>query len=279
MKVLLLTTSVLSHKSVEHLNRLYDSIRNDMTNDFTIEHVMLLQNPSLNYIPQFECAESYKITTLIEPTMLSLSEARNRMIKFLKENNMIHENDLIAFPDDDCWYPQQTLKFIFNQFEQLPSLDLFFCKYRQTNHEKPILEKVNYSVSTRELIRNASSNTIFIRGKITNQLDGFDRELGVGAPNNGGEDLDYAIRAYIQADNVAFLNSYIIGHRNKDSSLRGKYFRGSAIVLNRYKYKSFIFFFESIRKFFIGMTLIAKGEITLNEFTLSFKRTEINADI
>lgn len=279
VKVVLLTTSVLTNNSVIHLNRLHNSIINNLVNDFTIEHILLLQNPNMLELPKFKSSEKYNITILTEPTMISLSEARNRMLKFSKDNNIIDRDDLIAFPDDDCWYPEQNLVFIWTKFNQNPTLDFFFCKYRDSNHEEPIASKIKYKVNTKTLVQNASSNTIFIRGYVVNELQGFDRQLGVGAKNNGGEDLDYAIRSYLKAKNTGFLDRFMIGHRNKDTSLRGKYFRGSAIVLNRYKFCSLGLFIQFCRKGLVGLFLLSKKELSVSEFIKSFRFVKVDSKL
>lgn len=274
MKIVLLTTSILTEQSVEYLNRLYSSVSNSIISGIVIEHVMLLQNPHNYRVPTFERVKNYNLTILIEGEQLSLSEARNRMLSFIKGENLIAEIDVVGFPDDDCWYPNENLAFIFKQFQRNKELGLFFCKYCEIGHDVPNEQDIFQNIGATEVVRNASSNTIFVRGSTVNNLQGFDRELGVGAPNNGGEDLDYAIRAFVISRESAYLDRYIIGHRDKDRDLRGKYYRGSAIVLRRYMFTRFGLLYEALRKLTIGFVLTWKGEISIKEFISSLKAVE-----
>lgn len=277
MKVVLLTTSILSKESVKYLYRLYESVLRNAEKGLTVEHIMLLQNPDNYSVPDFLTTSNYNIAVIVEPQMMSLSEARNRMLAVSKGNGLIDNEDLVAFPDDDCWYPEKNLAFIYEQFQKRYSLDLFFCKYRNKDHEHAEEAIIQHNIGAKTVVRNASSNTIFIRGKIVNNTVGFDRNLGVGTPNNGGEDLDYALRAFLQANETAFLNRYLIGHRDKNNELRGKYFRGSAIVLNRYRFRTVGLMAESLRKLTIGCVLVAKGEMGFSEFFSAYRPVKIDA--
>ena len=83
-----------------------------------------------------------------------------------------------------------------------------FCKYGTDAielNEHHIDEKAEY----KDLVFNASSNTIFISGPIVSDVGFFNENIGVGAKYNGGEDLDYSIRSYKKSINCKWINELI----------------------------------------------------------------------
>lgn len=271
MNIVLLTTTILSDESIKCLHRLFTSVKRNSNHGINIKHILLIQNPANLDIPEFASTTSHELFILVEDEKVSLSEARNKMLTFAQQNSLIANNDLVAFPDDDCWYPDNNLIKIFKQFEKHKKLDMFFCKYQSSDHDDFDESDIKLDAGAKSVVRNASSNTIFLRGVVVNSQLGFDRNLGVGSPNNGGEDLDYAIKSFLQARQTGFLNAYIIGHRDKNIELRGKYYRGSAIVLNRYKFSQLTLLKEFLRKVLIGINLLISRELSLKEFCLSMK--------
>jgi hypothetical protein len=51
---------------------------------------------------------------LLQSDMCSLSKARNKGLEYIYGNYNLNENDLILFPDDDCWYETNFLKKVTN---------------------------------------------------------------------------------------------------------------------------------------------------------------------
>ncbi|MFC3121277.1 hypothetical protein [Agaribacter flavus] len=267
MKCVLFTTTILTSKSIDFLTRLHESVRhNSEIGTFNIVHVLLIQNPDQLAIPNLEETSRYKLLIKQTSTKHSLSDARNKMLQTATTNELISPEDIVAFPDDDCWYPGKSLYSIYSVFEKYASIGLLFCKYRSCDHES--LDNVQlriHKASGKDVVRNASSNTIFIRGGIVNGIGSFDENLGVGAIHNGGEDLDYALRAYHESEDVLFLDKYIIGHRDKIKTLMASYYRGSAIVLFRNMFMSGGLFLEAVRKFMIGCFYVLKGDMHIKE--------------
>lgn len=279
MKFVLLTTSVWSQKSSEVLNRLMSSIKTHKEFVTPVCHIVLLQNWPASSLPGLTLATNHSVTFIESPTVISLSSARNLMLKYCVTQNLIASEDIVAFPDDDCWYPHNSLKIIISAFSTDTHLDFLFCKYCEDNHDT--VERINTSslASATDIVRNASSNTLFLKGHLVLKIGGFDLQLGVGTVNNGGEDLDYAIKAYLAAEKSVFSPIFLIGHRNKDNLLRGKYFRGSAIALRRFFISSPGFCYEYLRKLAIGILLVLRKEMSAKELFLALKLIPANAHI
>lgn len=276
MKVVLLTTTVWSADSLALLQRLTTSIGQKCNQHLHCHHIMLLQKWPGGTAPDLNPSPHHHIDTLTCPDMISLSEARNRMLAHSSQHQLIGPNDILAFPDDDCWYPENSLSVVASAFTHNSDLEFFFCKYKSTDHLQVDMIAPTKPATATEIVRNASSNTIFLKGSLALKIGGFDRDLGVGAPNNGGEDLDYALKAYLQASLTCFLPLYLIGHRDKDNSLRGKYFRGSALALRRYFHKRSGLIYEYIRKMLIGLVLVARKEMHARELLIAAKGIKTN---
>ena len=279
MKVILLTTTVWSETSLSLLQRLTTSIGQKSNQHLHCHHVMLLQKSPDGTAPELNPSPHHQIDMLTCPDMISLSEARNRMLTHCLQHQLIGPQDVLAFPDDDCWYPENSLSLVVSAFTDNSDLEFFFCKYKNNGHLQVDKIAPTKPATATEIVSNASSNTIFLKGSLALKIGGFDRNLGVGAPNNGGEDLDYAIKAFLQASLSCFLPLYLIGHRDKDNSLRGKYFRGSALALRRYFHKRNGLIYEFIRKMLIGVVLVARQEMHPRELLIAAKGIQTNSSL
>jgi hypothetical protein len=267
-----LTTSIVNDDTSK-LERMIDSIRDyESYADVSIRHILLLQNVTQKQA--CELKHSLNMPTWTEllsvPGIISLSKARNIMLCRLHDV-AVSDDAIIAFPDDDCWYPKNLLKYISNVFTK-ESTDFFFCRYGtkiSNSTDLPQLQTPGY----RDLIFNASSNTLFIRADIVKGVGYFDEQLGVGAKYNGGEDLDYAVRAFRLAKICLWCDEALVGHRDKIEGLRGIYFTGSARVLRLNACYSPIAMFHFWRKILIGFYLVLCGEMPVNRLTQVFERS------
>jgi GT2 family glycosyltransferase len=203
------------------------------------------------------------------PNIISLSAARNMLLREAERSGDLKAAEVIAYPDDDCWYPAETLRTIAGRFRASGDLDFLFCRYASTPALAGTEAGAIISARARHVVRNASSNTIFIRGDVVRAIGCFDEMLGVGTPNNGGEDVEYALRAYLQARRTEFVDAEIVGHRDRDSSLRAKYYRGALLAIRRHALQDTGVAWEYVRKVAIGLVLMLRGEVRLGEFISS----------
>jgi hypothetical protein len=205
---------------------------------------------------------------------VSLSEARNAMLGNVEAIERLQSDGVVAFPDDDAWYPDGTLDRIVDDFSSDETLDFWFSRYGMQavsalNHEaiSPSLQKV---------ISLASSNTIVVRSSVASQIGGFDVDLGVGAILSGGEDTDYAIRAYKVSRKTLFIDAKCVGHRDPQPALKAKYYPGSlrAIAKNTSFHLTDIMALS--RKLLVGGFLSLRGRMALRDYiaaiTSSFSR-------
>src|SRR5262249_53058146 len=143
---------------------------------------------------------------LASPDRISLSEARDRMLRAAHERGAILPDCVVAFPDDDCWYPPRFPRQLAAAFERDPRLDLLCCRVSLAPVVPASIEAKFKAAKVRRVVRKTSSNSIFVRGATACAVGEFDRTLGLGTPSGSGEDTDYAMRALLAARKAVFVD-------------------------------------------------------------------------
>ena len=124
-----------------------------------------------------------------------LSRARNVGLKHI-------HGELVAFPDDDCWYKPDVLEFVARQFLADPELRGLTGRSvdgngvaSQGRWSDQILTVDRYNVW-----KCATSYTIFLRAEAVIRAGQFNEALGVGAGTRwgAGEEVNFLLRV-IQA--------------------------------------------------------------------------------
>ncbi|CAE6711657.1 MULTISPECIES: glycosyltransferase family 2 protein [Paraburkholderia] len=121
-----------------------------------------------------------------------LSRARNVGLRAVR-------GDVVAFPDDDCWYAPEVLSFVTGQLSRDPSLaGLTGCSV--DGHGR--LSQGRWSTNPHLINRynvwtSATSYTIFLRTTAVRAADGFDEQLGVGSGSRwgAGEEVNFLLGA------------------------------------------------------------------------------------
>jgi hypothetical protein len=263
--VVLISTTNVGGGRLEPLRRLLDSVGREIANlpGVRCTHLLLLQGyddlerfrPDL---PSFVSAETVS-------TNVSLSAARNILLRSLAMRSAASPDDIVGFPDDDCWYPNGSLAFIVNQFMENQDLDFWFCRYA-SDPKSFDANAVSVSASAHQVVQHASSNTIFVRRRVLEKIGTFDEDLGVGTANLGGEDLAFALGAYASARASRFCDLAGIGHRDKIESLSARYYPGSLLALARHAGLGGRILSQYFRKIGVGMYLVFKRQLPVGAF-------------
>ena len=121
-----------------------------------------------------------------------LSRARNAGLRLAR-------GDLIAFPDDDCWYPQHLLESVEGWFRSHSEVGLLSVALLDADNlpSVPNAPAKSLRCTKSSAWRLAISPSLFIRNSVPIKIGGFNEELGVGAATKyqAGEEIDYALRA------------------------------------------------------------------------------------
>lgn len=277
MDLVLISTSNVAGGRSEALARMIASVAAIRTArpELTIKLFLLLQEYDVKRCDPITKEYFDLIHVITSDRRLSLSRARNILLEAACLS-AITDNSVVAFPDDDCWYPQGIIEGVVSRFVGSPEIDLWFCKY--SSKPVPFESKTGRRAKIVDVARHASSNTTVMRGRLVRRLAKFDEELGVGTPRNGAEDTDFAIAGFKISRQSEFLDVPCIGHRDYDKKFRSKYYPAATLVIGRHSHDSLPLKFELIRKFAIGALLVVWRELSLTSY-LSTLKDAVNASI
>lgn len=174
----------------DEIGRLLDSLSSQARTPH--ELVVVDQNPDDRVLPYVEQARqaglAVKHLRLVEP---NLSAARNRGIAEAS-------GDVIAFPDDDCWYAPDLVEQVQQAFGRHPGWDGLVAQWveqaqglgRQAN------DGFTLSAAAWRQFRGgeASSISLFIKASALQRFGGFDEQFGVGLWFGSGEETDLLLR-------------------------------------------------------------------------------------
>jgi glycosyltransferase involved in cell wall biosynthesis len=142
--------------------------------------------------------------------------------------------DLVAFPDDDCVYPDELLEHIAARFESGAPLDGLTGR----GAASPSWAR-DASVLTRENLWNrAISYAIFLRRQVVERVGRFDERLGL--PASSGEEIDYLVRALDLGVRIEYDPSLVVSHGEEGRDLMDIAVRdGKSIgyILRKHRYR------------------------------------------
>ncbi|RXZ36046.1 glycosyltransferase family 2 protein [Oxalobacteraceae bacterium CAVE-383] len=137
-----------------------------------------------------------------------LSRARNVGLK-------LAGGDVIAFPDDDCWYPPGLLAKVAGVLRANPDIDGVTGRFTDGDGRSEgrwlgrsmLLNRYN-------IWRGAISFSIFLQRRVVDAVGQFNASLGVGAgtPWGASEETDYLLRSLQHGFKLKFLNDLILHH-------------------------------------------------------------------
>jgi glycosyltransferase involved in cell wall biosynthesis len=172
------------------------------------------------------------------------------------------KGDIVAFPDDDCWYRPDVLETVDKTFFDCP--DITFCAlpvYDTVNKNDCYLAPAKQMLQKRDVFKCCISINFFIK---RNTCIEFDVRLGVGAKYGSGEETDYLYASMGKGAAGMFVNKSGIHHlksRNYMTKERAyKYGLGFGAVfkkdmLQRKNKRAFFVFIYYLLRSFAGAIL------------------------
>jgi glycosyltransferase involved in cell wall biosynthesis len=124
--------------------------------------------------------------------------------------------DVVAFPDDDCWYPPDLLERVTETLAERPTLDgLHGQAIDERGRPTSGREDRRPGALTRYNVwRRVGSYKLFVRRRVVERTGPFDEMLGVGSPGpwGSGEDLDYVLRSLASGFAIDYDPSLLVYH-------------------------------------------------------------------
>lgn len=123
---------------------------------------------------------------------------------------------IVAFPDDDCWYPGELAGRIVALFDATPEAGVFTGRTVDASGADSL---GLFLASDTEITKSGvwmigNSNSLFIRTAIAREIGGFDETLGVGAPTpfKSGEETDFLLRALATGARGFYRRDLLVHH-------------------------------------------------------------------
>lgn len=174
----------------EEVGRMIQSLVNQNVRNF--ELIIVDQNLDDRLAPYIETGIAQGIDIRhVRLDRPSLSAARNLGISLARY-------EILAFPDDDCWYESTVIEHICNHFDSAPETGGVVARWVEQAEGLGRTE-ASGQLSLRAWRRfrggEGSSISLFFRRKLFDALGGFDERLGIGRWYGSGEETDFLLRA------------------------------------------------------------------------------------
>jgi glycosyltransferase involved in cell wall biosynthesis len=196
------------------LKRLFESLENQ---DYKNFEVVIISQDNHDAIKELLTEYNFR-SNHIPITKKGLSLARNEGMKFAKGN-------MITFSDDDCWYPEDTLGYISNYFNNNESDIVCFQIYDPNSKQY----YKNYSSSHQEEVKGRSlfqksSIEIFISTKNIAVTDiKFDENFGLGAKYQSGEENIFLSDMKKKKLKIEYVPKIVVYHQKPEMKTRLNY--------------------------------------------------------
>jgi glycosyltransferase involved in cell wall biosynthesis len=123
---------------------------------------------------------------------------------------------LVAFPDDDCWWPAQLAERLIKLFADNPDVGLIAGRTKDAAGEDSLglFLNADAEIDTANIWRTGNSNSIFARTQAARAINGFDEALGVGAdsPFKSGEETDFVLRLLSNGVRGKYIADLVVHH-------------------------------------------------------------------
>jgi glycosyltransferase involved in cell wall biosynthesis len=223
---------------VDQVDRLVASLAAQSYRAFQL--IVVDQNPDERLVPVLERYRQDMTIIRLSSSERGASRARNAGLAEMK-------GELVAFADDDCWYPPDLLARVEELLRTNPEWDGMTGRVVD-ERLRPSVARWNMRagpVSRANVWTKGVAVSIFLRAHIVEAVGAFDETLGVGAgtPWGSGEETDYLLRAVEQGFRLHFDPAIVVFHEQtlKDSSPEtiaagGSYGMGMGRVLRKHGY-------------------------------------------
>ncbi len=152
-------------------------------------------------------------------------------VSFARNMGMDHaRGEILAFPDDDCWYPPELMKRVVGWFDANQSYEILSVTSRDANGECSCNGwfQASCDLNSLNIFRTSGGSCYFIQSSRISQTVRYDEGIGPGSdtPYLCGEDTDFLLTAMRMGARGRFEAKWNIGHPRKDV-------RGAGVSMER----------------------------------------------
>ena len=188
----------------QEVGRLIDTLL--AQTDQRFELIVVDQNPDERLKPYVRLAQDGGLDIRHERMERpGLSSARNRGISLAKY-------DILAFPDDDCWYEDKVIERVIRSF-QSQRLGGLVARWVEQSGALPA-QAYQLDLSAWRNFRggHASSISLFLDRTLFRTIGGFDERLGVGGWYGAAEETDFVLRALAHGARLEHVPDILVHH-------------------------------------------------------------------
>jgi glycosyltransferase involved in cell wall biosynthesis len=127
--------------------------------------------------------------------------------------------ELVAFPDDDCWYPPGLLADVLEWFDRNGEYDFVSGSYTEPGRHNPRFPSKETDLNTLNGPRRATGVTVFFRRRVFTEGLRYDEELGPGTSLPWGEDTDLVLEAIARRHRGRYCPRLVVHHRVERESV------------------------------------------------------------
>lgn len=193
---------------VEELERLLASLEAQTYKNFEI--IVVDQNGDDRLVPVLQQHPGLVIRH-VRCSELGVSRGRNAGIRAA-------QGDIIAFPDDDCWYPAHLLAGVVQWLEAHPDFAGLLTGVRDEQNRlmAPKFPPRPGTCSKKSVLYSAVAFNAFLRASAVKAAGFFLEGIGPGtrSPYQSGEDLEYVIRVVECGLALSYQPQFTVHHRN-----------------------------------------------------------------
>lgn len=191
----------------QNLARLFDSLSSQRKKPHQI--ILVDQNPPEYLASLLERYRSLLDFNVLHTEAKGVSAARNMGLDCAT-------GDIIAFPDDDCWYLPDTLEKVCDIFNATPELDGLIVSWSEQPFRAEGDEQLK-TVTFTNAFRRAGTLVQFYR-KDTLLGVRYDPLLGpgTGLPYGCGEDTDFLLQVLKKRHIIKRTSNVLVGHPEPD---------------------------------------------------------------
>jgi GT2 family glycosyltransferase len=205
-----------------------------------------------------------------------LSRARNVALESVS-------GDVVAFPDDDCIYPERLLEDVARALRDRPEVDGATGRTidRDGNPSFLLWEREPTPVTRKNVWRTAVATTIFLRRSVVEGVGPFDESLGAGSGTDwgSGEETDYVLRALASGFSIGYEPGISVIHDSPEpepgpSSERKGYLTGmgNSRVLRKHGYPLWFAAYRVLQLVAGSSYFLLRGRIPLARFYWAMAR-------
>jgi glycosyltransferase involved in cell wall biosynthesis len=195
---------IATYRRRDELVRLFNSILNNNVNEF--EAIVVDQNQDGLIDDVIEQYQSRINIQHLKMTEANQSKARNYGASKAKY-------PIICFPDDDCWFEDDSLAKVQAFFDQDASTGLLVINWKQN----PVVHTGSFSLTKEKIFSFKAvgyvTYVLFFNEGVFRKLGGFMETIGIGQYIGGGEDSELTFRAAHQNLKIFYRADIIVNHK------------------------------------------------------------------